>query len=164
MTILENVMVGRHTRSHAGFFSAALRLPYMRREERGISQAAMKALDFVGLGFKSEQPADTLPFREQRLLEFARALATEPKLILADEPAAGLNTRETKEIAALIRKIHQSGVTVLLVEHDMSLVMDISEEIIVLDFGRKIAEGTPGEIKRNENVVAVYLGKRDIDA
>jgi len=164
MTILENVMMGRHTRSRAGFFSVALRFPYMRREERGILQASMKALDFVGLGLKASQPADTLPFREQRLLEFARALATEPRLILADEPAAGLNTRETKEIAALIRKIHQSGVTVLLVEHDMSLVMDISEEIIVLDFGRKIAEGTPEEIKRNEDVIAVYLGKRDTNA
>lgn len=164
MTVLENVMIGRHTHSRAGFAGAALRLPSMRREERGIEEAARKALEFVGLGSRADAMAETLPFREQRLLEFARALATEPRLLLADEPAAGLNTRETKEIAALIGKIHDKGITVLLVEHDMSLVMNISDEILVLDFGIKIAEGTAQEIRRNEKVVSVYLGRRSGDA
>jgi len=161
MTVLENVMVGRHPRSRAGFFSAAIRLPGMRREEREIEQRAMESLAFTGLDQKAEASAASLPFRDQRLLEFSRALATEPDILLADEPAAGLNTRETREIAALIRKIHKSGITVLLVEHDMSLVMDISHEILVLDYGRKIAEGTPSEIQQNDEVIAVYLGRRD---
>jgi branched-chain amino acid transport system ATP-binding protein len=164
MTVLENAMVGRHTRSSSGFFSTAFRLPHMIREERSILKAARKSLDFVGLGHKADHPADTIPFRDQRLLEFARALSSEPKILLADEPAAGLNTRETREIAALIRKIHKSGITVLLVEHDMSLVMDISHEIVVLDYGKKIAEGSPEEIRRNKKVIAVYLGGGAEDA
>ena len=164
MSVLENVMVGRHTRSHAGFFSTALRLPAMRREESAIRSAAVESLDFVGLADRVNHPAATLPFREQRLLEFARALATKPRLLLADEPAAGLNTRETKDIAALIRKICTSGITVLLVEHDISLVMDISDEILVLNYGKKIAEGSPSDIRRNEDVITVYLGRKAKDA
>ncbi|HOE62918.1 MAG TPA: ABC transporter ATP-binding protein [Candidatus Sumerlaeota bacterium] len=164
MTVLENVMIGRHTHSCAGFFGTALRLPAMRREEQDIEAAARKSLEFVGMGAKANAMAETLPFREQRLLEFARALATQPRLLLADEPAAGLNTRETKEIAALIAKIHKQGITILLVEHDMSLVMNISDEILVLDFGSKIAEGTAQEVRRNEKVVSVYLGRRDNSA
>jgi len=160
MTVLENVMIGRHARTHAGFISSALRLPPMRREERTIREAARKQLEFLGLMDKAEYPASVLSFKEQRLLEFARALATEPQILLADEPAAGLNTRETKDIAGLIKRINDAGITILLVEHDMSLVMDISDEILVLDYGKKIAEGTPDEIRRNEGVIAVYLGRR----
>ena len=160
MTVLENVMLGRHTHSRAGMISVALRLPGMRREERAIREEGRKRLAFFGLEAKADHPAVTLPFKEQRLLEFARALALEPKILLADEPAAGLNTRETKDIAALIKKINESGVTLLLVEHDMSLVMDISDEILVLDYGKKIAEGSPDTIRRNEEVIAVYLGRR----
>lgn len=160
MTVLENVMVGRHPRSRAGFFSTAFRFPWMCREETSMIRESKKYLEFFDLLDKAEHPAHTLPFKEQRLLEFARALATEPLILLADEPAAGLNTRETKDIAALIKKIKQTGVTILLVEHDMSLVMDISDEILVLDYGKKIAEGTPDQIRKNEEVIAVYLGRR----
>ena len=136
----------------------------MIREEKKIRQAAMEQLDFVALAHRADMPADSLPFKEQRLLEFARALAAQPALLLADEPAAGLNTRETKEIAILLRRIHDTGVTILLVEHDMSLVMDISDEILVLDYGRRIAEGTPAEVRANKDVVAVYLGRRGDNA
>jgi branched-chain amino acid transport system ATP-binding protein len=156
MTVRENVMVGRHPRSRAGFFSTAFRFPWMTREEFSIIREAGKHLEFFDLLEKADHPAHTLPFKEQRLLEFARALATDPVILLAD-----LNTRETKDIAALIRKIKQAGVTVLLVEHDMSLVMDISDEILVLDYGKKIAEGTPEQIRKNEEVIAVYLGRRN---
>ena len=124
----------------------------------------MENLEFVGLEDVANQPSDTLPFKQQRLLEFARALAIQPAILLADEPAAGLNTRETKEIAALIQRIHARGISILLVEHDMSLVMDISHEILVLDFGEKIAEGPPSEIRENQDVINVYLGRRAQDA
>ncbi len=164
MTVLENVMLGRHSHSHSGFFATGLRMPWMIREEKKIRQAAMEQLEFVALAHRADMPADSLPFKEQRLLEFARALAAQPALLLADEPAAGLNTRETKEIAVLLRRIHDTGVTILLVEHDMSLVMDISDEILVLDYGRRIAEGTPAEVRANKDVVAVYLGRRGDNA
>jgi len=160
MTVLENIMVGRHPRSGAGMLSSALRMPWMLREENNIRKEARKKLQFFDLMNKADHPASALPFREQRLLEFARAVATEPLILLADEPAAGLNTRETREIAALIKKINSTGITVLLVEHDMSLVMDISDEILVLDYGKKIAEGSPSQIRSNEQVIAVYLGRR----
>jgi len=162
MTVLENVMIGRHTRTRAGFITSALRLPSMRREEQAIRKAAHKRLEFFGLETKAHYPAAVLSFKEQRLLEFARALATDPQILLADEPAAGLNTRETRDIAGLIKRINDSGVTILLVEHDMSLVMDISDEILVLDYGKKIAEGAPAEVRRNEEVIAVYLGRRTL--
>jgi len=161
MTVLENVMIGRHTRTRAGFISSALRLPSMRCEEQSIREAAQKQLEFLGLKDKAGYSAAVLSFKEQRLLEFARALATEPQILLADEPAAGLNTRETRDIAALIKRINDLGITILLVEHDMSLVMDISDEILVLDYGKKIAEGAPDEIRRNEDVITVYLGRRN---
>lgn len=164
MTVIENVMIGRHPRSRSGFASSALRMPWMIKEEKKISTKALQSLEFVGLANKAHEAADNLPFKDQRLLEFARALATEPEILLADEPAAGLNTRETREIAALIKKINASGVTVLLVEHDMSLVMQISDEIIVLDYGKKIAEGNPEEIRNNKDVIAVYLGRRGENA
>jgi branched-chain amino acid transport system ATP-binding protein len=164
MTVLENAMMGRHSRSKAGFVSTALRLPWMIREEYAIMKAACESLEFVGLGDLQDALADALPFKQQRLLEFARALAIGPKVLLADEPAAGLNARETKEIASLIKKINDTGITVLLVEHDMSLVMDISEEILVLDFGSKIAEGNPSDIRQNQDVIDVYLGRRAEDA
>jgi branched-chain amino acid transport system ATP-binding protein len=159
MTALENVMVGRHCRTRAGMVRAALHLQSARREERGIREAALERLRFVGLESRYDAAVSSLSFKEQRLVEFARALATEPRLLLVDEPAAGLNVQETREIAALIRKIRDSGVTLLLVEHDMSLVMDISDEVLVLNYGQKIAEGVPTEIQRNEEVIAVYLGE-----
>jgi len=158
MSVLENVMVGRHPRTFSGMLSAAFRLPKAKREEKAIVEEAMERLKFVGLDASAEESAANLPFGQQRLLEFARALATEPELLLLDEPAAGLNIKETEEVGGLIRRIRDMGITVLLVEHDMSLVMNISDEVMVLNYGEKIAEGTPSKIQNNEDVIAAYLG------
>ncbi len=158
MTVLENVMVGRHIRSRAGAIAAALRLPSQRHEEKCIREAALGHLSSVGLFSKAEAPVSALSFGQRRLVELARALATEPRLLLLDEPASGLNPRETDDLARLIRRVRDSGVTVLLVEHDMSMVMDISDEIVVLHYGRPIASGPPAEIRADPEVVAIYLG------
>jgi branched-chain amino acid transport system ATP-binding protein len=159
MTVLENVMVGRHVRSGAGILSTGLRLVKMRREERHIRTSALEYLEFVGLEHRAAELAGSLPLGEQKLLEVARALATEPKVLLLDEPAGGLNTRETEGLAALINRIKQLEITVVLVEHDMNLVMDISEEILVMNFGEKIAEGKPRQIKDDPLVIQAYLGE-----
>lgn len=159
MTVLENVMVGGHLRTNAGIFSAALRLPQMRREEIKAKKQALKELHFMGLADKADLLATALPLGEQRLLEIARALATEPRLLLLDEPAAGLNMRETAKLAETIFRIRERGITVLLVEHDMSLVMEVSDEVLVLNYGRKVAEGPPREIQRHPEVIAAYLGE-----
>ncbi len=158
MTVLENVMVGLHTKSRSGVISCALKLPGNLREERKIRDKAGEWLDFCGLSDLSGVAANNLPFGKGRLLEIARAMALEPRIILMDEPAAGLNSRETIHLADLIRKIRDSGVTVVLVEHDMELIMDICDSIIVLNLGRKLAEGTPREIQENPEVIAAYLG------
>lgn len=158
MTALENVMVGRHRLTCSGTIRALLRTPFLRREEGRVRDEAMWFLEFVGLAAHADQDASDLPFGRQRLLELARALATEPELLLLDEPAAGLNTRETSELAELIRKVRGRGVTVLLVEHDMELVMDISDEVVVLDRGEKISEGPPVRVQRDERVLQAYLG------
>jgi len=159
MTVLENVMVGRHVKSRYGLLGAALRLPRARGEERAIREQAMARLARVGLEAKAGEDALSLPFGQQRLLEIARSLATEPRLLALDEPASGLNHSEKQELDRLIRSIRDDGVTVLLVEHDMQFVMDIVDRIIVLDYGQKIAEGTPAEIQANERVIAAYLGE-----
>jgi branched-chain amino acid transport system ATP-binding protein len=159
MSVIENVMVGRHVKSRCGFFSSAIRTPGQRREERAIRDAAMEWLKFVGLEAKAEIAAGSLAFGQRRMVELARAMAIEPSLILLDEPASGLNNHETEDLAALIRSIRDKGVTILLVEHDMSMVMDLSDEIVVLHFGRRIAEGTPAEIQNDPQVVSVYLGQ-----
>lgn len=158
MTVLENVMVGLHTKSRSGVISCAFKLPGHVREERKIKERAGEWLDFCGLSDLSGVAANNLPFGKGRLLEIARAMALEPQIILMDEPAAGLNSRETIHLADLIRKIRDSGVTVVLVEHDMELIMDICDSIIVLNLGRKLAEGTPREIQENPEVIAAYLG------
>ncbi|MBI1922524.1 MAG: ABC transporter ATP-binding protein [Geobacter sp.] len=159
MTVLENVMAGLHTRSRCGMVACALKLPWQIAEERRIREEALQWLDFVGLSDDARLKASELPFGKGRLLEIARAMALKPKLLLMDEPAAGLNSRETLELAGLIRRIRESGITVVLVEHDMELVMDICEQIVVMNLGRKLAEGTPREIQENPEVIAAYLGE-----
>jgi ABC-type branched-subunit amino acid transport system ATPase component len=159
MSVVENVMVGLHTRSTSGIFSCAFKLPGHLKEERIIRERAMHWLDFTGITELSRAEASSLPFGKGRLLEIARAMALEPQIILMDEPAAGLNSRETVELAALIRKIRETGVTVVLVEHDMELVMDVCDSILVLNLGRKLAEGPPQAIQENPAVIAAYLGE-----
>ncbi len=158
MTVLENVMIGRHGRTRAGFIPAALRLPGQRREERALRESAMACLAELGLADAADVTAGSLSFGRRRMVELARALATEPKLLLLDEPASGLNTREKEGLAETIDKIRRQAVTILLVEHDMSLVMDVSDEILVLHYGVPIAEGPPELIRNHKDVVAVYLG------
>lgn len=161
MTVLENVMVGLHTQSKCGIFSCALRMPWQLAEERRIREKAMEWLDFVGITDLAQVEAGTLSFGKGRLLEIARAMAAKPKLLLMDEPAAGLNSRETSELADLIRKIRSQSITVALVEHDMDLVMDICDTIVVLNLGTMLAQGTPREIQENPDVIAAYLGDGD---
>jgi branched-chain amino acid transport system ATP-binding protein len=158
MTVLENVMVALHTKSKSGIISCAFKLPGQIKEERYIKERAMHWLEFTGLVDEAALPAGSLPFGKGRILEISRALAVEPQLILMDEPAAGLNSRETTQLALLIRKIRESGITIALVEHDMELVMDVCDSIIVLNLGKKLAEGTPRQIQENEEVIAAYLG------
>jgi branched-chain amino acid transport system ATP-binding protein len=158
MTVLENVMVGRHPRTRCGFLAGMLNLPRTWREDRQIEAKAMAILEDLGLSALASETASNLPFGRQRRVEFARALATEPDLLLLDAPAAGLNIYETKELAELILRIRDRGVTCLVVEHDMSLVMNISDDVVVLDQGQKIAEGPPRAIQRDPEVIRVYLG------
>ena len=164
MTVLENVMLGCHTRSGAGFLAGMCCAPWTWREEKRVRERALAALELLRLAEHAGADACSLAFGQQRLVELARALASEPLLLLLDEPAAGLNLRETEELASLIRRIRERRITVLLVEHDMSLVMGISDEIVVLNSGMKIAEGPPSAIQDNEEVVRVYLGEDDVDS
>jgi len=158
LSVLENVMVGRHVRTRRGFLACALALPAQRREEQAIRAAALQQLERFQLAADADRPVGDLSFGNRRLVELARALATEPRLLLLDEPASGLNTRETDDLAREIRRIRDSGITVLLVEHDMSLVMEVCDEILALNFGTPIAEGPPAAIRNHPRVVEVYLG------
>jgi ABC-type branched-subunit amino acid transport system ATPase component len=157
MTVLESVMVG-HKGSRAGLLAAMLTLPWVSREERQIRDAAHAALAVVGLEAQANELAETLPLGRQRHLQLACAMVTQPRVLLLDEPASGLNTSETAHLADLLLAIREQGTTLVLVEHDMSLVMKICEEITVLCFGRKLAEGAPAEIRRNPAVIKAYLG------
>lgn len=158
MSAIENVMLGRHLHLEGRFLPALLRLPRITRADRECRERAAELMEFVGLGEYIGAAASAMPYGAMKRLEIARALAAEPKLLLLDEPAAGLNASETAEIEALIHKLAGSGTTVVLVEHDMKLVMNVSEHIIVLNYGRKLAEGTAQEVRRNPDVIAAYLG------
>ncbi|MDL2317020.1 ABC transporter ATP-binding protein [Desulfovibrio sp. OttesenSCG-928-A18] len=161
MSVLENVLAGCHCRMKAGLFASMFRPPSQRREERKAVERGMKELAFVGLDAQYNNLAGNLSYGNQRLLEIARALASDPRFLILDEPAGGMNDQETADLMDLIRAIQKRGITILLIEHDMNLVMRICQHLVVLEYGAMIAEGPPEEIKKNPQVIEAYLGAED---
>jgi len=164
MTAVENVMIGCHRWTRTGLFEAALALPAAAREDRRVAEAALGALALVGLRDRADDRAQDLPVGQQRLLEIARALAARPELLLLDEPTAGLSAGEARALLALIRRLRADGLTFVIIEHNMDIVMEAADRVVVLDYGEKIAEGTPQEIQRDPRVIAAYLGEEPDDA
>ncbi len=164
LSALENVLSGRHCRTRAGVFASLLRPPSQAREEREAVARAVSELSFVGLGTRPLELAKNLPYGDQRRLEIARALATDPKLVVLDEPAGGMNEEETDQLVELIRAVQRRGITILLIEHDMSLVMRACEHIVVVEYGQKIAEGPPAAMQKHPDVIRIYLGEESEEA